>query len=928
MSARAWRQVEPGEIFEPGRRFRVNVTTGQTEVREPGDETEKFLAFWRKITSVAHITLVAIIPDGQTTTRTFPLHEPDHVIRWVETVQNNGCNIYFTPNETRVDCDVKPTKDKMVAARCRGGDVDPVDDQFPYAEERERLARLAAHLAASPDAAPTVITDSGNGIQPIWVSEREPLSPPVIIRVEDENKAIEAALGAGGTHNIDRLFRLPGTLNYPNRKKLALGRGISHARLIHCAPNVYTPAQAAELADRLRAGLAGTDLVRAKPAPNGRVNGRATDTATDADTAGLIAELRAAGAENIIRASDLPRELHDRLQVALEARRTLADRWAGMVDDLTERGMDHSRSAADLSLAAMLKAAGFGHRDTGLVLLAYPHGKANGDLRHVARCVLRSHEPAAAPERGPEPPPHPGTHDDKPDEWPEPVDFMAAQLGAPILKERHVPPSLWPFISDNAERMGVATSSVALTAIVSTSAAMNEEWKIQPKRNDWDWTEAARLWGALVGPPSILKSPVIALASRPIEMLDIKAMEEWNAEQAAHAEAHAAWKEAGDETEPEPKMPPRDRYLVESATIEALQEVLRDDAAGKLRAPLGKVLVRQDELEEFLANTDKYSTNGKGNDRGAWLRAYNGGRHSIDRIGRGSFATKSWSCCLIGGIQPDVIREIARRTTDNGMIQRLMLDVPGPQSPGLDRAPDLAARDLYHDLFPVLAALHPGRNANGHIEHVVLHADAHAAREDIEALARVMQVMPDASPRLASTFGKWPGLFARLCLTFHLIEAAAARVRNPAGQYPPLPVVTADTANRVRDYMRAVLMPSLLRAETLMFDTAQTGHATWISQHILIHGLERITARDITRAYGALRAPEERPTLYSVMDSLCLFGWLTPIQRGEAQPVTTWSINPRVHILYAERAETERERRAAVAADIARERAAYHKPSD
>ena len=59
-------------------------------------------------------------------------------------------------------------------------------------------------------------------------------------------------------------------------------------------------------------------------------------------------------------------------------------------------------------------------------------------------------------------------------------------MGAPILKERHVPPSLWPFIVDNAERMGVATSSVALCAIVSCSAAINEEWRLQPKRNDWD----------------------------------------------------------------------------------------------------------------------------------------------------------------------------------------------------------------------------------------------------------------------------------------------------------------------------------------------------------------------------------------------------------------------------------------------------------
>ena len=495
------------------------------------------------------------------------------------------------------------------------------------------------------------------------------------------------------------------------------------------------------------------------------------------------------------------------------------------------------------------------------------------------------------------------------------MDFMAAQLGAPILKDRHVPPSLWPFVSDNAERMGVATSSVALCAIVSASAAINEEWKIQPKRNDWDWTEAARLWGAIVGPPSVLKSPIIALTTKPIEMLDIKAHEDWNAEQAAHA----AWKEADDETVAEPKTPPRDRFIVESATIEALQEVLRDDAGGKLRAPLGKVLVRQDELEEFLANMDKYSTSNKGNDRGAWLRAYNGGRHTIDRIGRGSFATKSWSCCVLGGVQPEVIRQIAKTTTDNGLIQRFVPDVPGPQAPGLDRAPSLEARNLYHALFPALASLHPARNPDtGRIEHVTLHADAHAAREDIEGLARVMAAMPDASSRLASTFGKWPGLFARLCLTFHLVEAAASRVRNPGGQHPPLHVVTAETANRVRRYMRAVLAPSLLRAETLMFGTVQTEHAARIANYILAHHLERVTAREIVRAYRTLRPPEERSTLNSTMEALCLFGWLAPLSpRHEGATPTAWRVNPGVHLLFAERAEAERERLAAVKAEIA-----------
>jgi hypothetical protein len=266
-----------------------------------------------------------------------------------------------------------------------------------------------------------------------------------------------------------------------------------------------------------------------------------------------------------------------------------------------------------------------------------------------------------------------------------------------------------------------------------------------------------------------------------------------------------------------------------------------------------------------------------------------------------------------------VIRQIAKTTTDNGLIQRFLPDVPGPQAPGLDRSPNLAARNLYHALFPVLAALHPARNPDtGYIEHVILHANAHTAREDIDGLARVMAAMPDASSRLASTFGKWPGLFARIALTFHLIEAAASRVRNPNGPHPPLHIITAETANRVRRYMRAILAPNLLRSETLMFGTVQTEHAARIANYILAHQLDRITAREIVRSYRTLRPPEERSTLNSTMDALCLFGWLAPVPpRHEGAPSNAWFVNPGVHILFAERADAERKRLAAVKAEIA-----------
>jgi hypothetical protein len=200
---------------------------------------------------------------------------------------------------------------------------------------------------------------------------------------------------------------------------------------------------------------------------------------------------------------------------------------------------------------------------------------------------------------------------------------------------------------------------------------------------------------------------------------------------------------------------------------------------------------------------------------------------------------------------------------------------------------------------------------------VVLHRDAHPAREDIDALARVMAAMPDASTRLQSTFGKWHGLFARLCLTFHLIEVAAARVRGEIG--PTIDVVPAETAARVRRYMRGVLAPSLLRAEALIFDTRQTDHAAWIAGYILAHRLEHITARDVVRNYRSLRSPEERDTLDSTMQSLCVFGWLAPApQRNEAKPPVAWMVNPAVHVAFAERAKAERERRAAARENIAR----------
>ncbi len=152
-------------------------------------------------------------------------------------------------------------------------------------------------------------------------------------------------------------------------------------------------------------------------------------------------------------------------------------------------------------------------------------------------------------------------------------------------------------------------------------------------------------------------------------------------------------------------------------------------------------------MSEFFGNLDRYKAGGRGGgDRGAYLRLYNGGRYVIDRIGRGTFAVSNWSACFLGGIQPGPIQRIAKDTADDGLLQRLLYCVPGPQRAGLDRAPDFAARQRYEALFPRLTAIYPRRLMDGaSTGAVILHSEAHRHREDTDALARAMAAMPDTT---------------------------------------------------------------------------------------------------------------------------------------------------------------------------------------
>jgi hypothetical protein len=156
-------------------------------------------------------------------------------------------------------------------------------------------------------------------------------------------------------------------------------------------------------------------------------------------------------------------------------------------------------------------------------------------------------------------------------------------------------------------------------------------------------------------------------------------------------------------------------------------------------------------------------------------------------------------------------------------------------------------------------------------------------------------------------------------LTFHLIDLADPNLVG--ADVPHADVVSEATAGRVARFMRDIVAPHLLRAEAVMFSTIQSGHAQWIARYILAHRKDRITSRDIVRAYRELRAPEARAELEAVMASLTTIGWLEPeVPSNLVRPVSGWTVNPAVHIAFEARADRERtlreKSRAEIAADI------------
>lgn len=145
-------------------------------------------------------------------------------------------NIYFTVNSLRHDVSGvgrKPSREDVKSMDWLHVDIDPrVGEDIKG--ERERALKLLGNPPGGISK-PTVIVFSGGGYQGFWK-----LTEPVDIDGKEAlyedakryNQAIELTFGADNCHNVDRIMRVPGTINRPDAGKRKKGRTEILAELV------------------------------------------------------------------------------------------------------------------------------------------------------------------------------------------------------------------------------------------------------------------------------------------------------------------------------------------------------------------------------------------------------------------------------------------------------------------------------------------------------------------------------------------------------------------------------------------------------------------------------------------------------------------------------------------------------------------------
>lgn len=304
-------------------------------------------------------------------------------------------------------------------------------------------------------------------------------------------------------------------------------------------------------------------------------------------------------------------------------------------------------------------------------------------------------------------------------DWPDPEPLGGELLPVQAFDSQLLPAALRPLAEDVAERMQVPLDYPAVVAVLCFSGVTNRRATIQPKSADTSWVVVPNLWGGIIAPPGLMKSPVISAITQPLARIEADWRGEYATAESIYKQQqeesklrHSAWQDrckanfkkamdAPPRPVEEAVAPTCRRLITQDATFESLHALMSENPAG--------IFVIRDEYTGWLAGLERPGREGE---RAFYLQAWNGdSSFTIDRIGRGSVHVEACCVSMLGGIQPARLRAyladaLKDGPSNDGLMQRFQVlvypDISGDWR-YVDRQPNSAAREQAEQVYRQLA---------------------------------------------------------------------------------------------------------------------------------------------------------------------------------------------------------------------------------
>jgi len=373
-------------------------------------------------------------------------------------------------------------------------------------------------------------------------------------------------------------------------------------------------------------------------------------------------------------------------------------------------------------------------------------------------------------------------------EWPEPDPrYLSEERVAPPALHIHnvLAPKLANMVVCAAEAKAAPVDYVFTALLVAASSLIgNARWA-----SPWaGWTEPPVLWAALIGKPSMNKSPGLDAILEPLKRVESKLrataqkkIVEWEREAEIAKFVENAWKEEAkeaarsgepirakpDSADPGPK-PDLPRLAVSDATIEKLACILQSQ-------PKGTLLLR-DELAGWLAGMTRYA--GGGSDRPFWIEGYGGRPYTVERMGRAPVSVEHLAIAVVGNIQPDRLNTLLMQSDDDGLISSIISIWPDP-------APITRPTQGYDDsdlcvIFERLLSLEMTTDDEGLPKPKLLRFTEEAQQALVDFRYKVRNWEADEDGLRLSVVGKLSGLSIRLSLVFTMLDWAFGNQDEPS----------------------------------------------------------------------------------------------------------------------------------------------------